>query len=74
MFKAEAWIERVQTEWLFSKSFATLQEAQEFIIADFVCRKNDKEFLQYGGYDIYEQTWERLNRPEIVTAPFVRFN
>ena len=73
MFKAKAWIERVQTETLFSETFVEREDAETFIKEDFLTRSSDKEFLQYGGYDIYEQTWIRIVRPEIVREPSLRF-
>lgn len=73
MFKVEGWIERIQTEMLFTRTFATLEEAKDFLREDFVTRANDRDFISYGGYDIYEQTWKRLPRPIQVTTPTLEF-
>jgi hypothetical protein len=74
MFRAECWIERIQTSYEFVKEFPTLEEAQAYCAEDFKTRGYNQEFLRNGGYDIYEQTWRRLPRPEMNTNPTLDFN
>lgn len=73
MYKVEGWIERVQTEFLFSREFPTLEEAREYLREDFCTRAYDEDFLLWGNYDLYESEWKRLPRPERVTKPTLDF-
>lgn len=73
MFRAEAWIERVQVSTIFQEDFRTLEEAQNFIREDWLTRSGDAEFVRHGGYDIYQQTWERRPRPTMKISPTVIF-
>ena len=73
MFKVEGWIERIQTEYLFSKTFPTLEEAQEYLREDFKERANNRDFMNYGGYNLYEQTWKMLPTPIRRIEPTLEF-
>lgn len=73
MYKVEAWIERVQTEYLFSREFSNLEDAQRYLKKDFLERSKDAEFMQHGGYDIYEMDWKRMPRPKWVVTPSLEF-
>lgn len=74
MYRVEGWIERVQTQYLFTREFNTLEEAREYLSLDFVERAHDTEFMQYGGYDIFEQTWKRLPPPSRIINPTLGFD
>jgi hypothetical protein len=73
MFKAECFIERIQTEWVFAEEFDTLEEAQEYCAKDFETRCRDSQFVNHGGYYIYVREWRRFSRPEMVVKPTLNF-
>jgi hypothetical protein len=73
MIRVTVWIERVQTDFLSTATFGTLDQAKQWIREDFRGRSKDPEFMNYGGYQVEEQVWKQLAAPQIIRTPTLEF-